>query len=129
MPYLRVSISENKSQNVSNQVAQLLTGLAVEVLGKQESAVSVDINYTKNENWFVGGKQVESDTATFFIEIKVTEGTNTRDEKAQFVQDAFTGMEKILGKIDPTSYIVLHDVNSDSWGYGGKTQEYRYIKG
>lgn len=35
-------------------------------------------------------------------------------------------MKNILGEIDPTSYIVIDDVRSDSWGYDGFTQEYRF---
>lgn len=36
-------------------------------------------------------------------------------------------MQELIGPLATTSYIVIQDVASDSWGFGGKTQEWRYI--
>lgn len=130
MPYLNVRIAAPKSTETATQVATLLTNLAVDTLGKARDVVSVDVQFADATTWFVGGKTVAGqDTATFYLEIKLTSGTNTRDEKAQFIQQAFTGMSAILGSVTPASYIVTQDVAGEDWGFGGKTQAYRYIAG
>ncbi|MTV81383.1 tautomerase family protein [Secundilactobacillus folii] len=131
MPYLRVRIASSDQKRVTTtQVAKMLTDLAVTKLGKSASDAAVDVRFTDPDNWFIGGQPVSQNHATsFFIEIKITASTNSRTDKSAFVQAAFDGMSKLFSNISKTSYIVLHDVASDSWGYGGKTQEYRYITG
>lgn len=52
----------------------------------------------------------------------MTEGTNTKDEKALYVSRVFAAMEGILGPLAPASYIVIHEVRGDSWGFQGQTQ-------
>lgn len=59
----------------------------------------------------------------------MAEGTNTKDEKAIYVQKVFAAVEAVVGKLNPASYIVIHEVRGDAWGYQGSTQEYRYING
>ncbi len=59
----------------------------------------------------------------------MTEGTNTKDEKAAYVEKVFAAMTAALGELHPASYVVVHDVGADSWGYGGRTQEFRYVRG
>ena len=60
--------------------------------------------------------------------MKVTEGTNTKDEKAAFLRGAYAAAEAVLGPVDPASYIVIQEVRADAWGYAGATQEQRYIE-
>ena len=68
----------------------------------------------------------EQDKSSFYFDIKVTDETNTKDEKAQYIEEAFSGFERILGSLHEESYIYVQDVRATSYGYGGKTQEYRY---
>ena len=37
-------------------------------------------------------------------------------------------MSELLGSIHNESYVYIEEVKADSYGYGGKTQEFRYIK-
>lgn len=126
MPYINVKIADKKSQETASEVATLLTNLAHTELKKNQEVAAVDVQFAEPDYWFVGGKKV--DQKTFYIEIKVTAGTNTRDEKAKFIQQAYEGMKNILGDVTSTSYIVVKDVAPDDWGFGGKTQGYRYIE-
>ena len=41
-------------------------------------------------------------------------------------QEAFEGFERLLGNLHEESYIYVQDVRATSYGYGGKTQEFRY---
>ena len=53
--------------------------------------------------------------ATFYLDIKVTEGTKTKDEKALYVSKVFSAIESLAGELHP-SYIVIHEVRGDAWG-------------
>ena len=75
----------------------------------------------------VGGKLLsEQGKNSFYFDIKITDETNTKDEKARYIKEAFAGFEQILGNLHEESYIYVQDVRAASYGYGGKTQEYRY---
>ncbi|HAT55065.1 MAG TPA: 4-oxalocrotonate tautomerase [Lactobacillus sp.] len=128
MPYLRVRIASHKNSVSSQEVANTLTNLAVKVLGKAQEAVAVDVHFSDPADWFIAGKSLTSRKQTsFFVEIKITEATNNRDEKAEFVKETFAEMARLFPDVAETSYVVLQDVASEAWGYGGKTQEFRYI--
>ncbi|KAB8286687.1 4-oxalocrotonate tautomerase [Bifidobacterium ramosum] len=130
MPYIRARVAGDGSTEIAAKVADLLTGLAVDVLGKQRDVVSVDVDFADPACWFVGGRSVpDRGEGTFYVEIKITEGTNAKGDKALFVRRAFDGMAAILGTVSEASYIVVQDVRPDSWGFAGLTQEYRYIAG
>ncbi|HCI13059.1 MAG: hypothetical protein A2063_05915 [Gallionellales bacterium GWA2_60_142] len=74
--------------------------------------------------WFIGGVPVEQlGVATFYLDIKVTEGTNTKSEKAEYISRVFASMEEILGNVAPASYIVIHEVHAETLvNLVGKTQ-------
>ncbi|MBX9839547.1 MAG: hypothetical protein K2X69_14680 [Silvanigrellaceae bacterium] len=44
----------------------------------------------------------------------------------QYIKEDFEGFEEILGNLHEESYIYIHDVRAACYGYGGKTQEFRY---
>ncbi|WP_202048824.1 hypothetical protein [Neorhizobium sp. AL 9.2.2] len=55
-----------------------------------------------------------------------TQETNTKREKAAFIQAAFAGFAALLGDLHEESYIYVQDVRAASYGYGGRTKEWRY---
>jgi 4-oxalocrotonate tautomerase len=128
MPYLNLNLSANPSTDVATKAAELLTSLTVKVLGKKHELTAVAITVTPPEKWFVGANALTPESkASFYLDIKVTEGTNTKNEKASYVTQVFAGMTSLLGELEPASYIVIHEVHADAWGYSGQTQEFRYI--
>jgi 4-oxalocrotonate tautomerase len=130
MPYLSARLCTRQSPETTGQVAAILTDLTAELLGKNRGLASVTVEYVSAEQWFLGGKALAAHgLATFYLDVKVTDGTNTKDEKAVYVGHVFAALESLLGRLHPASYIVIHDVRADSWGYGGATQESRYIRG
>jgi 4-oxalocrotonate tautomerase len=130
MPYLNVKICAQQSPDVTNKIATFLTEHTATILGKKKALTSVAVEYLSPSQWFIGGTALATqDLATFYLDIKVTEGTNTKNEKASYAQKVFADFAAVLGKLDPASYIVIHEVRADSWGYAGETQEFRYIKG
>ncbi|MBL8414013.1 MAG: tautomerase family protein [Propionivibrio sp.] len=129
MPILIVKLCTTPTPEISRCVAAALTDLTVEILKKKRELTAVAIEYVPAAEWFIAGKTLASQPhGTFHLDIKVTEGTNTKDEKAHFVSRVFAALEEIIGPLAPASYIVVHDVRGDSWGYQGQTQEYRYVR-
>lgn len=66
---------------------------------------------------------------TAFLEISVTEGTNTAQEKEAFIAAAFEELQHQLGHgqlLAPASYVIVREVSATNWGYGGQTQATRY---
>ena len=130
MPILNIKLSSHPSQEASAKVATVLTDLTVNVLKKKRELTAVAIEYISPSEWFIAGTALAAQShSSFYLDIKVTEGTNTKDEKAAYVSQVFAAIENIVGSLAPASYIVIHDVRGDSWGYQGLTQEFRYIKG
>jgi 4-oxalocrotonate tautomerase len=118
-----------ESPAVAEKIVAALMKHTAEVLGKKPEVISVAVEFVSPELWFVGGSRVSDQNAvTFYLDIKVTDGTNTKAEKAKYIKEVFSDFEAIMGPITPASYIVIHDIRADSWGFQGKTQEYRFVQ-
>lgn len=127
MPILNVKISGTKSAETTKQVTDLLLDITTRILKKKREVTAIAIDYIDRDCWIVGGKLLsEQNKNSFYFDIKVTDETNTKDEKAQYIKEAFAGFEKILGSLHEESYVYVADVRATAYGYGGKTQEYRY---
>ena len=68
----------------------------------------------------------EQGKGSVYFDVKVTDETNTKAEKARYISEAFAGFEKLLGDLHEESYIYVQDVRATSYGYGGRTQEFRF---
>lgn len=127
MPILNVKVSGIKNAETTKQITELLLDITTRILKKKREVTAIAIDYIDRDNWMVGGKLLsEQNKNSFYFDIKVTDETNTKDEKAQYIKEAFEGFEKILGNLHEESYVYVADVRATAYGYGGKTQEYRY---
>ena len=127
MPILNVKVSGQKNIATTKAINELLLDLTHRILGKKKEVTAIAIEYVDLDRWFVGGKLLsEQGKNSFYFDIKITDETNTKDQKAQYIKEAFRGFERILGNLHEESYIYVQDVRAASYGYGGKTQEYRY---
>lgn len=127
MPILNVKVSGQKSIATTKAIHELLLDLTHRILGVKKEVTAITIDYFVPDSWMVGGKLLsEQGKNSFYFDIKITDETNTKDEKARYIKEAFAGFEQILGNLHEESYIYVQDVRAASYGYGGKTQEYRY---
>lgn len=127
MPILNVKVSGTKSAEMTKQITDLLLDITTRILKKKKEVTAIAIDYVEKDCWIVGGKLLsEQNRNSFYFDIKVTDETNTKDEKAQYIKEAFEGFEKILGNLHEESYVYVADVRATAYGFGGKTQEYRY---
>lgn len=79
--------------------------------------------------WFIGGGPLQDrgDTMrTFALEIRITAGTNTAEEKAAWIAAAWDTMcQAVPGVVAEASYISIVEIPAGDWGYGGQTQATR----
>lgn len=128
MPYLNIKFSGELPPSMVGQVACTLTELTARLLQKQSAVTAVVVEQVPATGWFIGGQTLAgSGRNSFCLDIKITEGTNTKQQKADYIREVFLALEKLLGDVDAASYIIIHDVKADAWGYQGTTQEYRFI--
>ena len=129
MPIVNVKISQPASAALTRAVSESLLEITTRVLRKKRELTAIAITCVPPEQWVVGGETLEAQGKnSFYFDIKVVDGTNTKDEKAQYVAEAFAAFSKLLGNVHDESYIYVHDVRAEAYGFGGLTQEYRYIK-
>ena len=129
MPILNVKVSQPASAQLTNAIAETLLELTTRILRKKRELTAIAIDFVPSEHWIVGGSTLASQGKnSFYFDIKVVDGTNTKDEKALYVAQAFDAFGKLLGDLHEESYIHVHDVRAEAYGFGGLTQEYRYIK-
>lgn len=130
MPILNVKVSLPASAALTQSISETLLELTTRILHKKRELTSIAIDYVSPEHWVVGGSTLAAQGKnSFYFDIKVVDGTNTKDEKAQYISECFAAFSVLLAPLHPESYIYVHDVRAEAYGFGGLTQEYRYIKG
>jgi len=130
MPILNVKVSAIKSAETTARISATLLELTTRILRKDPQVTSIAIDYVDPAHWIVGGKSLaEQNKSSIYFDIKVTDETNTKAEKAQYIKEAFDAFAALLGNMHEESYIYVQDVRAAAYGYGGRTQEYRYQHG
>ena len=127
MPILLVKVSALKTHEMSKTIGDTLLELTSRILGKNPEVTSIAIDYVDPYDWIVGGRSLaEQGKSSIYFDIKVTDETNTKAEKEQYIRESFAAFAKLLGDLHHESYIYIQDVRAAAYGYGGKTQEYRF---
>jgi 4-oxalocrotonate tautomerase len=127
MPILNVKVSAKKSEKMTKDISDILLDLTTRILGKKPEVTSIAIDYVDPRDWIVGGRSLtEQGKSSIYFDIKVTDETNTKAEKEKYIAEAFNAFSGLLGNLHEESYIYVQDVRAAAYGYGGKTQEYRY---
>ncbi|TXG76692.1 MAG: 4-oxalocrotonate tautomerase [Rhodocyclaceae bacterium] len=127
MPILNVKVSGSRSAELSQRIADMLLELTSRILGKSPAVTSIAIDYVDPQDWIVGGRSLATQgKRSFWFDIKITDETNTKAQKAQYIREAYDGFARLLGDVHEESYIHVHDVRAAAYGYGGRTQEHRY---
>lgn len=96
MPTLILKVTPPQTPARHRALAQALTALTAQLLGKRREVTAVLIESLPAEHWYVGGDAVQRPTA--LLEISITAGTNTAEEKAAFVSAAFAELQRQLGE-------------------------------
>jgi 4-oxalocrotonate tautomerase len=130
MPIITVSVTGKPDAALSATIAKEVTELTATHLRKDPTITAVAISYIDPRHWFAGGKSLATHGAnSFWLDIKVVDGTNTKLELEAYLKAIFAAFGRILGAVHEESYAFVHEVSAAAYGYGGKTQEFRFISG
>mgnify|MGYP001130937294 FL=1 len=126
MPTLVLKLTPLQNPERYEALASALTDLTVQLLGKRREVTAVVIDDLPAARWHIGGAPVAQPTA--LLDISITQGTNTEEEKATFIAAAFAELQRQLagdGALAAASYVVVRELPASDWGYGGRTQQAR----
>ncbi len=131
MPLITVTYSSSRNApSLKADIAAAVSDLTAKILHKDPKVTAVIVKSADATDWFAGGKSLaEQKLASFWLDIHVTEGTNTKDEKAAYIAAMFARMVELLGPLHNESYLHVDEVRGDAYGFGGLTQERRYVAG
>jgi 4-oxalocrotonate tautomerase len=128
MPIIHVSITGKPDPALSARIAEQVTELTKKYLGKDPTVTAVAVSYIDPQHWFAGGKSLASQHAnSFWLDIKIVDGTNIKQDMANYLEHVYAGLSRTLGNVHHESYILVHEVSGAAYGFGGKTQEYRHV--
>lgn len=126
MPTLQLQVSPLQNPEHYQALCTRLTELTARVLHKRRDVTVVMIHDLPAARWSIGGQAATQPTAC--LSIAITAGTNTPEEKAAFIAQAYAELEGVLGAgqgLALASYVTIHEHPATDWGYGGHTQAYR----
>lgn len=129
MPTLHLHLTPLQTPTQNAQLAQALTDITARVLGKRPEVTAVLVHTLPQAQWFIGGATLTQPTA--LLKIDITQGTNSAEEKAAFVDAVWHALKQHLaagGPLAPASYVIVREVPATDWGYGGLTQRARQLQ-
>ena len=56
-----------------------------------------------------------------FVNVRITRDGVTREQKAQVIAEITGTLQRVLGKDPQLTHIVIDEVDTDNWGWGGET--------
>ena len=126
MPFVDITVAADTV--TVEQVRTLQEGatvLMVDAMNKKAELTAVRVQQVPLVSWSVGGRPT---TCAAHLDVKVSAGTNTSEEKARFIAGAMGLLRSVLGPaLDPVTYVVIDEVPGDAWGWNGMTQARRAV--
>jgi 4-oxalocrotonate tautomerase len=119
MPFARLTLSRDLPNDEGRLLCDELTDLIASGLAKRRELTSVLLEAVGSHRWTVGG--IDQPTAAH-LEVSVTAGTNTEQEKAVFMAAAMALLRRVLPDLNPATYIVVSEHPGTDWGYDGRSQ-------
>ena len=125
MPFVHIRVAGARllpAQVVALQTEA--THLMATIMRKKAELTAVLVEQLDVDGWSVGAARVP---LAAHLDVKVTSGTNTPDEKAAFVAKAHGLLKTVCGANLPVAtYVVVDEIAANAWGYDGQTQAARH---
>jgi 4-oxalocrotonate tautomerase family enzyme len=124
MPFIRIStfgpaLTADQISNLQQGVTELMTG----VMRKPKLSVAVLVEQVTLGGWSIAGKQVSKAAQ---VECHIGGGTNTPEEKAEFMSSVVKLLQSTIGlDVPDVSYTMVHEHSHDSYGRGGLSRHLR----
>jgi len=126
MPYINIRLGTTLDSTKRDQLYQKTTFFMNTIMGKRREVTVVHIQEDSSQQWSTNAVTLNTeDPTSAYVDIKVTEGTNTPEEKAEMLSQTVIMLKDVVGVIQEACYVVIDDIPANSWGYNGKTQAAR----
>ena len=122
MPFARLTVTARLTPDARRDLQTRLTDLIACALAKKHALTAVLIDVVEPDAWCIGA-QAQGEAA--HLEVTVTRGTNSPQQKAEFLQGAMALLAASFPHLHRATYIVIHDVPGADWGYDGQSQAAR----
>jgi 4-oxalocrotonate tautomerase len=123
MPYVDLKIHPVPTTEQAKVLADGVTRAMADIAGKRREVTAVHVTAADTALWTIGGEQSREPTA--YVDVKITSGTNTPEEKAALLGQLHRLLLESLGGLAEASYIVIHELPAENWGYAGLSQAER----
>ena len=98
-PSSTVSVTGKPDAALSARIAKEVTEITATQLRKDPTITAVAVSYIDPQHWFAGGKSLaEHGTNTFWLDIKVVDGTNTKLELEAYLKAIFDSLRPPAGR-------------------------------
>ena len=130
MPMIKARYTNPQDgRDPKQEIAALLSRLTAEILHKDPGVTAVLVESAEPGDWIVAGSSVaDQKVGTFYVEVSITEQTNTKDETTEWVRRVYDEMNALVGPVHEASYVLVHAVDGDAYGYSGLTQNLRWAR-
>jgi len=126
MPYINIRLGCKLNEKQREDLNKKTTHYMNTIMGKHREVTVVHIMESEPKEWAINLNQLtKEEPVGAYVDIKVTDGTNTPKEKAEMIYQTVEMLKNVAGTIQEACYVVIHDIPANSWGYNGKTQEER----
>src|SRR5436305_11936181 len=112
MPLISVTYSSiRKAPSLKAEIASAVSDLTARILHKDPKVTAIIVRSVDAADWFAGGKSLaEQKLASYWLDIHISEGTNTKDEKAAYLAAVFARMGELLGPLHNETYLHVDEV-------------------
>ncbi|KAF0811304.1 hypothetical protein IGB42_04237 [Andreprevotia sp. IGB-42] len=126
MPIITLKTNQTLAVGRLAHLAQQLTQLTSTILGKDPQLTVVSIETSREQaTWFVNSEPSRAETPVAELSIKITAGTNSAAQKADWIRAGWELLKAELGDSVAPNYLSVIELDATSWGYNGLTQGYR----
>jgi len=127
MPFIAIKTSGKALGPADIQTLhQETTALIARIMGKKAEVTAVLVEDAPASRWSVGGQALDgSGGVTAHVDIKITQGTNTAEQKAAMVAATRDMLRRVLPELSEVAYVVIDEIPATDWGYGGLSQAER----
>lgn len=126
MPYINIRLGTRLADEQRRKLHAQITALMTDIMGKRRAVTVVHIEESPAPQWSIAAQSVKPDApVAAYVDIKITQGTNTPQEKAEMIASTMQVLREHVGEMQEACYVVIDELPADSWGYNGQTQAAR----
>ncbi|AEV96991.1 4-oxalocrotonate tautomerase [Niastella koreensis] len=128
MPIINLKVSGQENPALAKELVKVISDVTKVVLNKKPEVTVVIVSFVPDNLWFVNSVSLaELKAKSFHLNIKISDSTNLKSDKAKYIDAIHGALTFLLGSIHPVSYTAIQEMKADAYGYEGLTIEHKYI--